>query len=116
MLRCASEREKWMNFFERLGELTKSLFNINLEIQHLQQQQASDRQSIRDLGAELRQLARELQAVSERVSRLEVMREADRAELRAEAARFKAEVERAALQMERQRRLMPPSSGQKEDA
>lgn len=102
-----------MSFFDRLGELTKSLFNINLELRYLQEQQAQDRQAVRDLDTSLKQLARDLQSVSERLTRLETIREADRAELRAEIARFNAEVERAALRMER--RQLPPAQTENGD-
>jgi chromosome segregation ATPase len=83
-----------MSLFERLGELTKSLLNINLELQHIREQQAQDRQAARDTDADLRRLSREIQAtneqilrevrsLSERIARLEASRDADRAELRA---------------------------------
>ncbi len=58
-----------MSLFERLGDLTKSLLNIHLELKHAQEQQAQDRQAIRDLDTSLKQFARDVQAANEQMLR-----------------------------------------------
>ena len=107
-----------MNLLDRLTEITKNLFNFNLEMKFLREEQAKDQQTARDLAKTVTELGRELQAVRERVAHLETLREADRAEARAERAeartdleRFKLEVERAMLRAERQKQIDPRGSG-----
>ena len=124
-----------MSFLERIGELTKAVLTTDVELK--QQRQMIDEtrldvrrqsESIQQLSKDLQQavkdvqrdfqaaneqLLREIRSLSDRLTRLESLREGDRAELRAEIARFGAEVERAVLRMER--RQLPPGQTENGD-
>jgi len=90
-----------MTLYEQLSEATKSLFNIRFELSALREAHAELKRSQDELDTDLKRMGREMFAISERIARLETSRDADRAEMRAQTAQFGAEVERAALRLER---------------
>jgi uncharacterized protein involved in exopolysaccharide biosynthesis len=83
-----------MNLLERLAEMTKAVLTTDAELRH-------QREMMSEMRQEVGKLTGGLQDVRERVTRLEALREADRAQNAAELVRFKMEVERAELRFSR---------------
>jgi len=73
---------------------------MDTQVKHLTETMGQIRQ-------EAGQLKRDFHDLQERVTRLETLREADRAQMQAEIERFKLEVERAELRLSR---LTPPAT------
>lgn len=83
-----------MSFLERLTELSKTLLTADAGIKHLTERLNETRLSVSRLEVSL-------QDIRERLTRLETMREADRAQLAAEIAKFQAEATRVELRLSR---------------
>ena len=80
--------------FDRLIEISRALLTTETEIRNLRAAQAFTDVQIRDIIAMVSELR-------ERVSRLEALRDGDRAQIDGELTRFKLEVERLLLASER---------------
>jgi SMC interacting uncharacterized protein involved in chromosome segregation len=83
-----------MSLIDRIAELSKTLLTTDVAMRHLQE-------SVNEVKKEVSELARAMQDIRDRLTRLETAREADRAQIAAELARFKTEVERAELRLTR---------------
>lgn len=81
-----------MSFLERLAELSKTVLTADVGIKHLSELLNETRLSVSRLELSL-------QDIRERLTRLETLREADRAQLAAEMAKFQTEVTRAELRL-----------------
>jgi uncharacterized protein involved in exopolysaccharide biosynthesis len=89
-----------MSLMEKMTELGKSVLTSDVEFRQI-------RTTLAEVNQELKKVIERVNNLSERVVKLEVSREADRAEMAAELARFKIEVERAEMKLTK---LLPPSS------
>jgi regulator of replication initiation timing len=92
-----------VGLLERLGEFGASLITINQQVGDL-------RETLRDLRGDVKGLQAEMQGVRERLAKVETFQQAARAELAADLSRFKAEVERAEIQLSRS---LPAPKGKK---
>lgn len=98
-----------MNFFEKLAEATKSLLNIQLEIKQIREQMTEFKTDLRALDSDQSRISNEVKTVSERVTRLETLRDADKAQTAMEITRFKLDVERLIVRAANPQLLSPDS-------
>jgi len=84
-----------MSLLDRITEIARGVVTTDLELKQMREQIAEVKQEMRSLQTTVNQL-------SERLTRMETLREADHAQLRAEVAEFKLEWERARLRQQHQ--------------
>jgi hypothetical protein len=91
--------ENILQTLQKIATLVERVDILAAEVRDLRSSSAARLDKVEDQSSALR----------ERVTRLEALRDADRAEMRADLATFKIEVERAELRL---RRTLPPSSSE----
>jgi len=98
-----------MNWLETAQNVVTVSQRVDTALRELDRDRTDRKAFQTEVLAQLRELDRRLDAFSDRITRLETFREADRAAAAAELERFKLQVERARLELAPF--LTPPRTG-----
>jgi primosomal protein N'' len=104
-----------MNILETLQKIAATTQRLDTAMAEIERERGERERFENAVISRIERLEIQLGEIRERLVRLEVSREADRSQMAAELARFRAEVERAELQLTRilqgarEPRSLPPS-------